>query len=50
MVPVPMIYLLATAVGLLLGIVLDLVFGTAWWLGPVGIVAGAWLLFLASAH
>lgn len=50
MVPVPMIYLLATAVGLLLGIALDLAFGIAWWLGPVGVIAGVWLLFLASAR
>ena len=50
MVPAPMIYVLATAVGLLLGIVLDLAFGVPWWLGPVGVVLGVWLLFLASAR
>ena len=45
-----MVYLLAATVGLLFGIVLEIASDTAWWLGPLGVIAFVWLLFLASAR
>lgn len=47
--PNPLIYLMAAGVGLVLGIALDLLLGLPWWATAAGVVAGAWLLFMATA-
>jgi hypothetical protein len=47
--PVPLIYVLAGAVGLVLGVGLDLLLGWPWWSVAVGAVAVVWLIFLSTA-
>lgn len=47
--PNPLIYLMAAGVGLILGIALDLLLGLPWWATATGVVAGVWLLFMATA-
>jgi len=49
MVPVPLTYLMATVVGVGLGVIADLVLGWPWWLVAAGFVAAVWVFFLASA-
>jgi hypothetical protein len=48
-VPVPATYLVAAAVGVVLGAVLQLVLGWPWWLVAAGMVVVVWLVFLSSA-
>ncbi len=48
-VPVPLTYLVALAVGAVLGAVLDIWLAWRWWLVALGVLAAVWLLFLASA-
>lgn len=47
--PVPLFWLGATGVGVLLGIATRLVFGWWWWLMAVGWLAMVWSVFLATA-
>ena len=49
MVPVPVTYLAAAGVGIVVGVILDVVVGWPWWLIAVGFVAAVWLVFLSSA-
>lgn len=48
-VPVPATYLLAAAVGAVLGGGAQLAFGWPWWLVATGVLAAVWLFFAASA-
>ncbi len=47
--PVPMTYLAACGVGILLGVVLQLALGWAWWGVALAFVAVVWLAFLSTA-
>lgn len=49
MVPVPLTYLMATLIGIGLGVIADVTVGWPWWLVAAGFVAAVWLFFLASA-
>lgn len=49
MVPVPLTYLMATLVGVGLGVIANVIVGWPWWLVAAGFVAAVWLFFLASA-
>lgn len=49
MEPVPRTYALACAVGALLGLLLDLLFGWSWWLVAIGFVVAVWLFFMSTA-
>lgn len=49
MTPVPLTYLMAAGVGLILGVSLDLILGWPWWMVAVGFVVVVWMFFLASA-
>lgn len=49
MVPVPLMYLVATVAGVGLGVIADVVVGWPWWLVAAAFVAAVWLFFLASA-
>jgi hypothetical protein len=47
--PVPLTYLMAAGVGVILGLILDLVLGWPWWAVAGGFVFFVWLFFLSSA-
>lgn len=47
--PTPMTYSMAAGVGLILGLVLEIVAGWTWWVVSVAFLCLVWLLFLASA-
>lgn len=47
--PVPMTYLGALGIGLVLGAILDAWLGWPWWLVAVGALVLVWLIFMASA-
>lgn len=49
MEPVPMTYVMAAAVGGVVGAALDLLLGWPWWVIAGGFIAAVWLLFFASA-
>jgi hypothetical protein len=49
MVPAPATYLLAAAVGAVLGGCAQLVFGWTWWLVAAGVLVAVWLFFALSA-
>ena len=49
MVPVPLTYVAAAGVGIVAGVVVDVVVGWPWWLIAVGFVVAVWLVFLSSA-
>ena len=48
-VPAPATYLLAAAVGTVLGALAQQALGWPWWLVAAGVVAAVWLVFLSSA-
>ena len=48
-IPVPMTYLMAAALGIAIGILLQLVLGWPWWLVALAVVGAVWLLFASSA-
>lgn len=48
MQPVPLTYLMATGVGVVLGVVLDLIVGWPWWLVTLGFLGLVWLYFVSS--
>jgi hypothetical protein len=49
MVPVPLTYVAAAGVGIVAGVIVDVVVGWPWWQIAVGFVAAVWLVFLSSA-
>lgn len=48
-VPTPSSYLVIAGVGTVVGGVCSLLLGWSWWLGPLGFVVVAWLLYLSTA-
>jgi hypothetical protein len=49
MVPAPATYLAAAAVGAVLGVAAQLLFGWPWWLVAAAVVAAVWLFFASTA-
>jgi hypothetical protein len=49
MIPVPATYLAATAVGAVVGVAAQLLFGWPWWLVAAALVAAVWLFFTSTA-
>lgn len=47
--PVPLFWLVAAAVGVILGVAADLTLGWVWWLVTAGWLVVVWLVFLATA-
>jgi hypothetical protein len=49
MIPVPATYLVATLVGAVVGVAVQLVLGWPWWLVAAAVVAAVWLFFASTA-
>jgi hypothetical protein len=49
MIPVPATYLVATVVGVMVGVATQLLVGWTWWLVAAAVVAAVWLFFASSA-
>jgi len=47
-IPSPLLYLAVAAVGVLIGVVLQVTVGVWWWLPPLALLIVAWLVFLSS--
>lgn len=48
-IPTPQSYTAAAGIGLVAGVIWNLLLGWPWWLGPVGFVVASWLLTLSTA-
>lgn len=47
-IPSPLLYLVVAGIGLVVGVVLQLMFGVWWWLPPVVLLVAAWLVAFTS--
>lgn len=48
-IPTPSSYAVVAGIGMVAGVGWNLLLGWPWWLGPIGFVVGAWLLYLSTA-
>ncbi|MDX2466683.1 MAG: hypothetical protein QNL12_05175 [Acidimicrobiia bacterium] len=49
MEPVPLTYLMAAGLGLVVGVIMDLVLGWPWWWVAIAVMAMVWLFFMSTA-